>query len=73
MQLEVVRWVPQGEAATDAVNAIVARARTERMLAVGGWLWWVARLGNGAERMSRRWSVGSTNDWELLELVGSVW
>lgn len=36
MQLEVVRWVPQpqGEAAADAVNATVARARTERMLAV---------------------------------------
>ena len=36
MQLEVVRWVPQpqGVAAADAVNAIVARARTERMFAV---------------------------------------
>jgi len=43
------------------------------MLAVGGWLWWVARLGNEAERMSSCWSVGNTNDWELLELVGSVW
>ena len=34
MQLEVVRQWPQGVAAADAVNAIVARARTERMLAV---------------------------------------
>lgn len=50
-------------AAADAVNAIVARARTERMLAViGGVGGWVARLDNEAERMSSRWSVGSTND-----------
>ena len=34
MQLEVVRQLPQGVAAVDAVNATVARARTERMLAV---------------------------------------
>ena len=37
MQLEVVRLTPQpqGVATADAVNAMVARARTERMLAIG--------------------------------------
>lgn len=51
MQLEVVRWVPQpkGVAAAAAANAMLARARTERMLAViggvgGGLQGWVMEL-----------------------------
>jgi hypothetical protein len=64
---------PQGVAAADAVNAIVARARTERMLAVIGGVvgGWFVRLDNKAERMSSRWSVGSTNDWKLWVVFGT--
>ena len=36
--------------------------------------WWVARLGNEAERMSSSCSVGSTNDWKLWVVVGTrIW